>query len=353
MKIIQSFLTENPCYKYNVNPALVTTASVRNKYIAFKKNGVKGGMLHSVGCNQSKASVFIKNWNKSTYTRACVHAFIDGNTGDVYQCLPWNFRGLHGGGSSNETHFGVEMCEPDCIKYTGGSSFTCSNLAEAQAVAKRTYESAVELFALRCKEFNLDPLADGVIISHKEGHKRGIASNHGDPEHLWKGLNLPYTMDTFRQAVKAAMNGSKPESTPVTSTKINVNDIVSISDDATYYNGKAVPDWVKKKKWVVKSIEGDRAVIDKSEDGSNSINSPINVKYLSKTAATTVKTEFKSYIVRVTADALNIRKGPGTNYAIVGVIRDKGSYTIVEENGTWGRLKSGAGWISLNYCTKK
>lgn len=222
MKIIESFLTENPCYKYNENPTLVSNASVRNKYINFKKNGVKGLMLHSVGCSQPSAMVFVKNWNKESYTRACVHAFIDGNTGDVYQCLPWDFRGLHGGGSSNETHIGVEMCEPSCIKYTGGSSFTCSNFAEAQVVAKRTYESAVELFASLCKEKKLDPLADGVIISHKEGHKRGIASNHGDPEHLWKGLNLPYTMDTFRQAVKTAMNEHKPEPKPETSALYRV-----------------------------------------------------------------------------------------------------------------------------------
>jgi len=50
-------------------------------------------------------------------------------------------------------------------------------------------------------------MADGVIISHKEGHQRGVASNHGDPEHLWNGLGMGYTMDTFRKAVKAAMGG--------------------------------------------------------------------------------------------------------------------------------------------------
>lgn len=59
-----------------------------------------------------------------------------------------------------------------------------------------------------------------------------------------------------------------------------------------------------------------------------------------------------SYRVRVTAGALNIRKGPGTNHAIAGVITDKGVYTIVETSGTWGKLKSGAGWISLNYTKK-
>ena len=56
-----------------------------------------------------------------------------------------------------------------------------------------------------------------------------------------------------------------------------------------------------------------------------------------------------SYLVRVTADALNIRKGPGTNYATNGMITDGGVYTIVETKGNWGKLKSGAGWICLVY----
>ena len=60
----------------------------------------------------------------------------------------------------------------------------------------------------------------------------------------------------------------------------------------------------------------------------------------------------KSYKVRVTVDALNYRKGPGTNYKINGVIYDRGVYTIVDEKNGWGKLKSGAGWISL-YYTKK
>ena len=99
------------------------------------------------------------------------------------------------------------MCEPACIEYTGGSTFTCFDTATAKAVAKRTYEAAVELFAYLCKKYGLDPTADGVLISHGEGHARGVASNHGDPEHLWNQLGMGYTMDTFRKAVKAAMSG--------------------------------------------------------------------------------------------------------------------------------------------------
>ena len=59
-----------------------------------------------------------------------------------------------------------------------------------------------------------------------------------------------------------------------------------------------------------------------------------------------------SYLVQVTTAALNIRNGAGTNNAIVGCIRDRGTYTIVETNGNWGKLKSGAGWICLDYTKK-
>lgn len=186
MQITKSILTNNPCYK------------------AGKTIKVKGLMLHSVGCSQPSAMAFIKSWN-SANSKVCVHSFIDGNTGDIYQTLPWNHRGWHCGGSANDTHIGIEMCEPDCIKYTSGANFTCNDENKARKVVKTTYLSAVELFAYLCKKYDLDPLEKGVIISHSEGYKRGVASNHADPGHLWKKLNTGYTMDGFRQDVKSAM----------------------------------------------------------------------------------------------------------------------------------------------------
>lgn len=186
MNLIESILTKNSCY------------------LTGNKITVKGLMLHSVGCSQPSASVFVKNWNNPTL-QACVHGFIDANTGDVYQTLPWEHRGWHCGGSANNTHIGIEMCEPDCITYTKGANYTCSNTERAKEMVERTYNSAVELFTFLCNKYNLNPLADGVILAHNEGYKRGLASNHADPEHLWKGLKLPYTMDGFRKDVKSAM----------------------------------------------------------------------------------------------------------------------------------------------------
>ena len=78
----------------------------------------------------------------------------------------------------------------------------------------------------------------------------------------------------------------------------------------------------------------------------------------SNTASTNNQTSAStSYCVRVSIDDLNIRKGPGTNYAKTGKYTGKGVFTIVAESdgqgaSKWGKLKSGAGWISLDYAKR-
>lgn len=63
---------------------------------------------------------------------------------------------------------------------------------------------------------------------------------------------------------------------------------------------------------------------------------------------------FKPYLVKVTCSVLNIRSNPGTNATckIVGTVKKGQVFTIVEEKDGWGKLKSGAGWISLAYTKK-
>ena len=66
--------------------------------------------------------------------------------------------------------------------------------------------------------------------------------------------------------------------------------------------------------------------------------------------------KFTPYFITTTCDVLNIRSGAGMGHSVVGAIREKAGkknkYTIVEEKNGWGRLKSGAGWISLSYIRK-
>jgi len=204
MKIIESFLTGNDCY------------------LSGRKIKPQGLMLHSVGCSQPSAQVFVNSWNRPG-VGACVHAFIDANDGTVYQTLPWDHRAWHCAGSGNDTHISVEMCEPACIDYTSGSGFTCSNDQLARQNVVTCYISAVELFAELCQKFNLDPLTQ--ICSHKEGYDMGIASDHGDPEHLWKGLGMPYTMDGFRRDVKACIEGKEADMEEVEGTARMLTDM--------------------------------------------------------------------------------------------------------------------------------
>lgn len=70
-----------------------------------------------------------------------------------------------------------------------------------------------------------------------------------------------------------------------------------------------------------------------------------------KVAEPVVTNEFK---VKVKVDALNVRAGAGTKYKINSVITNRGTYTITETKGNWGKLKSGAGWINISasYVTR-
>lgn len=178
MQIIEAFTTKNKCYQV---AAPLTP---------------RGIMLHSVGCAQPSAAVFARSFNQYQPGGAsvCVHAFVQAD-GTVYQTMPWETIAWHCGGSANSTHIGVEMTEP-----SAGMTY-----AEAAEQIAGTYHTAVELFAALCKQYGLDPAQDGVIIGHAEGHRRGVASNHADPELLWRTYDMGYTMDGFRADVVATM----------------------------------------------------------------------------------------------------------------------------------------------------
>lgn len=189
MEIIEAFAAKNKCYQ--AGAALVP----------------RGIMLHSIGTPQPSAAALARYFDQYQPggQSVCVHAFAQAD-GTVYQTLPWEMRGWHCGGAANNTHIGIEMTEP-----SAGTAY-----AEAAAQITGTYRTAVALFAALCETYGLDPLADGVIIGHAEGHRRGVASNHADPEYLWQQYGMGYTMDGFRADVAEAMAGAREEETDMT-----------------------------------------------------------------------------------------------------------------------------------------
>lgn len=136
---------------------------------------------------------------------------------------------------------------------------------------------------------------------------------------------------------------TKQEST----ASIKKGDKVILSKNATVYQGAdkgvKIPSSVKGKKYTVAEVDG--SIVRLKE-----INSWVLKKEVSKSTGSSIG--FKPYKVKVTASSLNVRDGAGTKYKINMAIVDKGVYTIVDEKGDWGKLKSGAGWIHLGYTKK-
>lgn len=186
MQIIPAFVTQNKCYQAG---APLTP---------------RGIMLHSVGTPQPSARALVRYMDQYQPggQSVCVHGFIQ-RDGTYYQTLPYTMRAWHCGGAANATHIGIEMTEPASIVYTGGASWRDLDPDATEAHVRGTYAAAVELFAQLCAQYALDPLEDGVIISHAEGAARGIASAHADPTHLWRAFGM--TMNGFRADVAAKM----------------------------------------------------------------------------------------------------------------------------------------------------
>ena len=221
-------------------------------------------------------------------------------------------------------------------------------------VTAAAYEALINLLVDICKRNpgigRLRWKADKSLIGHPE--KQNMTVHRWFAAKSCPGEYLYSRHSQIAAEVNARLESSSSSSSSSKAT-IKAGDIVSIAKNATYYNGSDVPYWVVKKEWIVKSVKGDRIVIDKSADGTRAINSPIHAKYLTVVK----KSDGLPYMVQVTIDDLYIRKGPGTNYAKNG-FTGKGIFTITEvktgkgSKKGWGKLKSGQGWISLDYAKR-
>ncbi|MGR6836745.1 N-acetylmuramoyl-L-alanine amidase [Syntrophomonas erecta] len=220
---------------------LKTKYMTRNDcYTAGRKITPKGIMVHSTATPGVMAADWFSRWNKSYKVgeinhQACVHAFVDDK--EIWQHLPWNHRGWHAGGKANDTHIGIELCEPGGFSYSG-STMVGYDVKKNEAYFRAAWKNAVDLCIFLCKQYGL---TEKYILGHAEGHRQGIASNHADPLHWYPKHGE--SMDTFRTAVKAALNQSENKN----GLKIAVGDVVEIRASATRYfpSGPLIPPWVK------------------------------------------------------------------------------------------------------------
>ena len=262
------------------------------------------------------------------YTRATVngnmkdvrvHYYVDNTC--AWQNLPHSLSGWHaadGSGNGNRRTIAIE-----CIM---SSAYNVTD--------KKSEDNCARLAAALLKKYNLD-------INHLFTHTHWLNvrdGKSGTVDYLNTAKNpyktcplyiLPH-WSAFKAKVQKYLTDAKPTVKNIYRIRKSWADAKSqIGAFSSLENAK-------------KSCKTGYSVFD-----ANGVNI-----YTSKTTASAVP--FK---IKVAISDLNIRKGPGTNYARTKYI-PVGVYTIIEvQSGTgsdkgWGRLKSGAGWISLDFCTK-
>ena len=244
------------------------------------------------------------------------------------------------------------------------------------AVKDVVLKSLIELVADICKRNNIKELkwkADKSLIGQVDKQNmtvhRWFASKSCPGKYLYdkhyyiaeevnKRLGvMPDGNITIMPDTNSSISDNKENESNIPSvpTTLKIGDEVTLISGATYTSGKSIPSWVFKKVLYVRKLYDDSAVISTLQTGA--ITGTVALKHLKKVGQITASATTFPYKVKINSNALNIRTGAGKNYKSVGLIKDRGVYTIVEEaNGQgaskWLRLQSDKGWISADFCEK-
>lgn len=164
-------------------------------------------------------------------------------------------------------------------------------------------------------------------------------------------------MGDLASKVTAKLGGTATPSTPSTpATGLSIGTVVQFAGGKHYTSANATSGSTAKAgpaKITAVSANAKHPYHIIHTDGTSNVYGWVDAADVSAAGGTTATV---SYTVKITATDLNIRSGPGTNYASKGFIKP-GVYTIVQEAtgsgaSKWGKLKSGVGWVSLDHCTK-
>lgn len=177
-----------------------------------------------------------------------------------------------------------------------------SDTTEPYAMNSKVYETLIKLCTDICKRngktkllwlgdkektLNYAPKADEMVLTvHRWFANKSCPGN-------W----LYARLGDLASKVTTALGGTTEPATPTApAASIKAGDLVKITS-TKYYGGQTIPSWVKAKQWFVHSVSGDRAVIDKSEDGKNAIMSPVKVSDLAVVGASAPAENYRIHTV--------------------------------------------------------
>ena len=191
------------------------------------------------------------------------------------------------------------------------------------------------------------------LVSGKKWCPAYIFASYNETTALKNWKSFKALVKKYLDALKSPASASNAASTNTVKenveTKVNEGDLVKVSTGAVWMSGKAVPSFVINDKWYVKSVSGSRVVIDKNENGSNSVMSPIDAKYLTVVKSGKIEEGDK---VKLAKDAVVY----GTNRKFASFVYSSTLYVrdITGSRAVISTLQSGAvtGAVDIKYLNK-
>lgn len=168
------------------------------------------------------------------------------------------------------------------------------------------------------------------------------------------GIVGPLTENAIKEAVEKMNEDiiTTPQDDKENNKEFNIGDAVSILLGSTYTSGKLIPSWVYNSKLYIRKFlnEKKQAVISTHRTGS--VTGIVETENLIPYGSSQVAEDFEPYYVTIDTDVLNVRDGAGTSFKVNTQVKRNQIFTVIDERNGWGKLKSGIGWISLEYTKK-
>ena len=252
---------------------------------------------------ENEVAYMIRNKNQVSF-----HYAVDDQ--EVVQGVPINRNTWHAGdgnGEGNRKGISIEIC----YSKSGGTRFDQAEKNAAHFIANLLRERGW-----------------GIEKVKKHQDFRNKYCPHRTLDKGWNG---------FIQMIKSYLNDM-----PVTSSDFKVGEKVRVKESATQYaTGQALAWFVKGSIYEVTKVAGDKLLL-------SDIISWVWIDDVEKVSANTVIPTAYPFLVEIICDELNIRQKADFNSKIVGTVKRGEVYTIIQEENGLGKLKSGAGYISLN-----
>mgnify|MGYP004671922247 FL=1 len=293
----------------------------------------------TIHCYTAQASVEdMGNWLCNSSAEASANYGI-GTDGRIGLFVPEGDRSWCSSSSSNDNRAITIEC--------------ASDRTDPYAINSKVYNSLIALCVDICKRNGITELkwrADKSLIGQVD--KQNMTVHRWFKNKACPGEYIYSRLGQIANEVNAKL-GAKSEDYPEAPFEVQVIiDDLSIREKAT--KDSVFKGYTKKGKFTITEVSGDWGKL-KSGAGWIYIGEKewcTILSHVGGTSANKPAANSGEYQVYVGIPDLCIRTGAGTNYSLTGKHTGVGTFTIVEEKNGWGKLKSGAGWISLAFTTK-